>query len=327
MNNRNKSLLQNFKNQKFLRSLFLSASAVLAPALTAQAQIYVTDQGGAIDDYTASGSLVATFGTDGKILVGGQPEGTVVAGGDLFVVDNTSGVISQYNASTGASINSNFVVSGQNGAVLSSSYGLAVSGNDLFVANLGNSTIGEYNLSTGATVNSSFITTNIDEPAGLLVANGNLYVANYGTGAITAYNATTGLQVPTFSATTPDGSLFGLATDGTTLYATNQGSNVNEFNLLTGTSTSSIGTSGRFTTGLAISGNNLFVDVGNKIDTIDLSNDSILGSFAVSTLNTTLGTSFVTYAASVPEPSTWAMFVVGGLGFLALRFCNSRRIS
>ena len=61
-------------------------------------------------------------------------------------------IVGEYNATTGAVINANFIT-GLNGPV-----GLALSGNNLFVANFGGGTVGEYNATTGAAINANFIT-------------------------------------------------------------------------------------------------------------------------------------------------------------------------
>jgi hypothetical protein len=68
----------------------------------------------------------------------------------IFVANFGNGTIGEYNATTGATINS-ALVSGLDGAE-----GLASFGGNLFVANVDGNTVGEYTTS-GATVNSAFI--------------------------------------------------------------------------------------------------------------------------------------------------------------------------
>jgi hypothetical protein len=50
-----------------------------------------------------------------------------VSGNNLFVADRNTGTVGEYNATTGATINANFITG------LSTPLGIAVSGNNLFV--------------------------------------------------------------------------------------------------------------------------------------------------------------------------------------------------
>jgi hypothetical protein len=67
-------------------------------------------------------------------------------------VTQLSGVVSEYDATTGAAINASFITG------LMFPGGLAVSGNTLFVANELGTTVGKYDANTGAAINASFIT-------------------------------------------------------------------------------------------------------------------------------------------------------------------------
>jgi hypothetical protein len=86
--------------------------------------------------------------------------------GQIFVTNANTNTIGEYNATTGATINSSFISSG-----LSSPVGIALSGGNLFVTNIGNNTIGEYNATTGATINSSFISSGLNGPIGIVVSS------------------------------------------------------------------------------------------------------------------------------------------------------------
>ena len=77
----------------------------------------------------------------------------------------------EYNATTGATINANFIT----GLELSS--GLALSGNNLFVANYARGTVGEYNATTGAAINANLIA-GLSNLVGLALSGNNLFVAN-----------------------------------------------------------------------------------------------------------------------------------------------------
>jgi len=79
----------------------------------------------------------------------------------IFVANINTNTIGEYDAATGATINSSFI-SGLNQPV-----GIALSGGNLFVTNHNTNTIGEYNATTGATINSSFISSS--EPEGIAV--------------------------------------------------------------------------------------------------------------------------------------------------------------
>jgi hypothetical protein len=95
--------------------------------------------------------------------IGGALPHTGTARAQIFVT-NFFNTVGEYNATTGATINSSFISSG-----LSDPFGIALSGGNLFVANGADSfgapgTIGEYNATTGATINSSFISSGLSAP-------------------------------------------------------------------------------------------------------------------------------------------------------------------
>jgi DNA-binding beta-propeller fold protein YncE len=66
------------------------------------------------------------------------PAGLAVFGNTLFVANNRSGTVGEYNATTGAAINASFITG------LNFPYGLAVFGDTLFVANNNGNTVGKY---------------------------------------------------------------------------------------------------------------------------------------------------------------------------------------
>src|SRR5438046_2008011 len=102
----------------------------------------------------------------------------------IFVTNGGNNTIGEYNATTGATINSAFISSG-----LSGPQGIALSGGNLFVANFNNDTIGSYNISTVATINLSFAA-GLSFPQGIAMSGGNLFVTNGGNNTIGEYNAT-----------------------------------------------------------------------------------------------------------------------------------------
>jgi hypothetical protein len=90
------------------------------------------------------------------------PSGLAVSGTNLLVAN--SGRISQYNTSTGAGLNLNFITGLTGFSVL------LVSGSTLYVANNGGTTVGKYNANTGATINANFIT-GLTNPFGLAISS------------------------------------------------------------------------------------------------------------------------------------------------------------
>jgi hypothetical protein len=77
----------------------------------------------------------------------------------LYVIQDASPTtqeessVSEYNTTTGAAINANFIK-------LNEPVALAVSGNDMFVVNLvggSSGVVSEYNATTGATINATFV--------------------------------------------------------------------------------------------------------------------------------------------------------------------------
>src|SRR5271165_906456 len=99
----------------------------------------------------------------------------------------TGNMVSEYNATTGAAINPNFIT-GTSGS-------LALSGNNLFVGSVG--TVGKYDATMGVAINANFIT-GLDIPflggAALSLDGTALFVVN-NTNTVGEYNATTGAAI------------------------------------------------------------------------------------------------------------------------------------
>jgi glucose/arabinose dehydrogenase len=98
------------------------------------------------------------------------------------------GVVSEYDAKTGAAINAKLI------GGLSFPDALALKDNTLFVANGGGNTVGEYDATTGAPINASFIT-GLKQPAGLALLGNTLFVANSRAGTVGKYDAATTMGV------------------------------------------------------------------------------------------------------------------------------------
>src|SRR5271165_395407 len=238
----------------------------------------------------------------------------------LFVGDQGNNIVGEYDATSGAAINANFITP------LDRPVGLALSGNNLFVADNGSTgglqaTVGEYNATTGAAINANFITGL--NGYGLALSGNNLFVSvsfgffgttvgeyNAATGAAINANFITGLGAPT-----------GLALSGNNLFVANYASGtVGEYNATTGAAINANFIMGLSEpAGLALSGNNLFV-----------ANQSDGGGTTVGEYNATTGAAinanFITglnqptglLVASVPEPSAWSMIAIGGVALLGM---------
>jgi len=145
----------------------------------------------------------------------------------LYVTNGSPDSISEYNATTGTSIDPSFITGLGFGA------SVAVSGSDLYVAQSSNgSTIGEYNAVTGALMSSSFVS-GLQDPEGMTVSGTNLFVTE-AIGAVAEFNANTGVAEHTFSGDYING--VGATVYGNMLYATVNGGGgyVAEFNATTG---------------------------------------------------------------------------------------------
>ena len=110
------------------------------------------------------------------------------ADAQLYVGQTAAGIVSEYNATTGAPMSPNFITGGQQ--VL----GLAVSGNILYVADADAGTIGKYNATTGAVINANFITGLI--PSALVVSGNILFVTTHPTTNSSASSDTVGEYRP-----------------------------------------------------------------------------------------------------------------------------------
>ena len=160
--------------------------------------LYVANYGGnsiaRVDVTTGVGN--ANFIPSGGVNPLGNPYALAIKGNVLYVTNtyvnsNSDVYISEYDATTGAQINGNFIQIATGGL-----YGLAVKYNHLFVSiyNGNPSRVAEYNATTGALINDSFVTT-VGEPWGIAVVGNTLFVASYNDEVIYEFNATTGAQL------------------------------------------------------------------------------------------------------------------------------------
>jgi hypothetical protein len=211
--------------------------------------------------------------------------------------------IGEYNASTGATINAS-LVSGLSGPGYGA-IGLAEYGGNLFVVQngSGHARIGEYNATTGATVNASLVT-GLNDPIFIAASGGNLFVTQRNANRIGEYNATTGATVNA-SLVSGLGTPYGIAVSGGNLWVANANANtIGEYNATTGATINSSLVSGlNNPIGLAEYGGNLFV-VNNGGGTIGEYNATTGAAINASLVSGLNGGPFG--IAAVPEPSTWA---------------------
>jgi outer membrane protein assembly factor BamB len=177
----------------------------------------------------------------------------------LYVLQNQAalvGIVSTYNATTGAVLNPSLI------AGLREPQGLAINSNSnppvIFVA--ADHVIGKYNATTGSAINPVFIHTNPlgARPHFLLLSGTTLYVGSDGT-EIDTYDATTGakIKVPFISGI---GSISGLALSGNVLYVSDRSARkVDEYDASTGVLNTSFSVVGGAPYCLAVYGGDIFV--------------------------------------------------------------------
>jgi VPDSG-CTERM motif len=122
--------------------------------------------GNVVSEYSAT----TGFTISANFISVPSPLGLALSGGNLYVgsfgtTQASNDSIGEYNATTGATINSALITG------LNEPFGFALSGGNLFVDNSGNSTIGEYNATTGAAINKAFISSGLDSPEGIVVSS------------------------------------------------------------------------------------------------------------------------------------------------------------
>lgn len=233
--------------RKMHEKLIAAVIAIVMGALAipaAQAQVYVTEaQGSVLKFDTATGSNDSAF----SVNIGGAAYGVALSGNNLYVLNANGGPLGLYDATTGATINSNFIT-GNIG-----DEGLALSGNNLFVP--GPAGIGEYAATSGTPIHIGF---GAAGTAGMAVVGNNLYV----TAGIVVdkIDATTGAVIQNNFITGLSPFAYGLAASGNSLYVAVYPDHVGKFDATTGAAINTNFISGlNEVEGLAVSGNNLYV--------------------------------------------------------------------
>jgi len=148
---------------------------------------WTTNSDGKVGKYTL-GSPITLGSSNPTFLSGlsGGPNGVGVTGNRLFVENATSGVVAEYDATTGAAVNTSLLT-------IPGSQGFALSGNDLYVTsfNSGSYTVGKYLLGgspgTISTVNSSLITGS-GGPMAIAVDGSDLFLDSFGGNKVLRYD-------------------------------------------------------------------------------------------------------------------------------------------
>ena len=294
--------------------------AALALAATAKADdnIFVSDLYGSsgVSEYSLSGQKIA------KPLVNGsdvnQPFGMAISGDTMYVANMGADTIGTYNVSTGAAINTSFI----SGVGMNQPADILLSGDLLYVASIGGSgpqdanqgSIYEFNALTGAMIGTGPLATGLDYSEYMALSGNNLYVSTWN--SVTEIDATTGAIIGGKPLLETDNAR-GVAVNGNTLYVVDSADGtVSAYDATTG-----VKMGGPLITGLdnarqiAYYNGDLYVsDVGtNSISEYDATTGAKLGTVvtcADNPYNFIIGDP---PGAAVPEPSTWAMLLAGGL--------------
>jgi DNA-binding beta-propeller fold protein YncE len=170
----------------------------------------------------------------------------------LYVTQVELGIVSEYDATTGALINANFITG------LSDPHALLLSGNNLYVTNAGpTGSVGLYDAKTGAVINASFLTATDFHPTGLAFSGGDFYAANPVASEVYKFNAR-GVWVHSYGESTGDtDSDIEFFSKGVYFLSDETISQVSEINAKTGVVLNSATYTGAY--GLALLGDTLFV--------------------------------------------------------------------
>lgn len=137
----------------------------------------------------------------------------IAAPAQLYVANPDSGVVSQFDATTGE-LNHKFVIT------VGKPKGLAYAGGFLYVTDYNTGTVGKYDATTGATINDRLVI-GLTYPLAIAVSGRDLYVSSlttHGTALVGKYDAATGQEI---NANFVSGQALavGLAATGERLYA------------------------------------------------------------------------------------------------------------
>jgi hypothetical protein len=305
----------------------LSLATVLAVAASSQAhaQIFVSDDdANTIGEYNPGGTSNASFITDPESTPTSPldgPQDMLLVNGDLFVANQQGTTVSEFDASTGATINGSLITGVSNPDPLL----LATNGSNLYVGSEDGG-VTEYSLS--GVKNTSFSVSGSGSVMGLAVTGSSLLELNSLNGDINVYNAINGASVTPDFITVPggQGAATGMTLVGNTLFVVSEGK-VFAYDASTGVELSSNLIAG-LDNPFAITSSNgeLFItestSVTNPFGTGFVGEYNLDGSPVNTSLISGLTSPFGIAVESVPEPSSWALgaLACGAILFLRRRF-------
>jgi hypothetical protein len=271
-------------------------------------QVYVGDAGGGdgfVNTYTFSGQSIET-----PLLYtpNGVQEGITVSGNVLYIADYYHGTIGEYNATSGAVINSSYIAASQG------SYGVAVGNGFVYVSN-------QYGMLTAyeqlapSTTAWSLSGLGAGTTGDVVVSGTNVFLVHSPSGSddsgseISEYNALTG-AVENSTLVTGLVDTYGLAISGNDLFVSSYGGGtIGEYTTAGATIDASLVTGiPDGADGLAVADNTIYVSDIFRVEMYSVSNGDLIGTIS--------GLEEADSVAVVPEPSTWAL-LLGGLGLLA----------
>jgi DNA-binding beta-propeller fold protein YncE len=231
----------------------------------------------------------------------------------IYVSDEVTDTVKEYNATTGTQITSPFNTISSTDPVA-----LAVSGNALYVDDQ-TGTIKEYNATTGALITSGFTTISSPYPVALALGASSIYVADDQTGTVKEYS-TNGTPI-----TNPFNTISGvlpfalaLSSDGSELFVGDLNTNtVKEYSASTGIPVPTFSISSPNILSLAVLGNSLYVGDGSN-DNVEEYYASLQGTHAAGSQVAGFSIS-VGSPALVPEPSSAVLLLCSAVPLLHLR--------
>jgi WD40 repeat protein len=294
-----------------IRTLWSTLLAVMLGTLLAgQAcgQIFVVTNGdGMVGKYNLDGTTV-----NASLISGlNSPWGLALSGNNLYVSGGGfNGFVGEYDASTGAAINTSLVL-----GLSQYPEPLLLSGNNLYVVSSNAGFIGLYDATTGAAINPSLVT-GLSYPEGIAISGNTLYLPSQIQdvfGQINKYDATTGAPIsvpfiqgfPSTALQVPEGLLI----SGNILYVADSiGNTIGEYDATTGAviNASFISTGLSYPSQLALLGNHLFVSNvhSGTIGEYDATTGATINASLISGLNSPVGLVVVAplYSAQVQQP-------------------------
>jgi len=293
----------------------LVAVLALVSIQAAQAQLFVTEHSGNVDEFTLTGSLVGS----GPLITGlTDASALTISGGFIYIACDLPGTVYKYTLS-GSQVGSGPIVAEAN-----IPEGLAISGTLLFVSNIDSGSINEYD--TDGTLLHANLISSLDQPVGMLISGSDLFVANGAANTINEY-LLDGTPVGAGPLISGLNGPSGMALIGSNLFITNYGSgtdpdgSISEYTL-TGSLVSTLVSGVVGPSQIATDGSNLFVTYKNSgtVEEYNATTGAIIGTDPLIS-----GLFFPFGIAVVPEPSTWALLALG-MGMLGyVQFRRTRR--